>query len=1117
MTLLLVLAAVMLPESQAGSLAVRVEKRATPQIQGWPSWEQYHREIFKDLKDKNLHGLFYKQSVQNNFVNSNVRPLCTSNNFYSSNQESDLTDKNCLIAEISGRLRNMQYYIRDHFSDYSSVDWNSEDVIQLRSYMLIWMSITPLDIKTGSSDIEIEISDEDRVEIVSLLQGKIYGLVLNNDIAGIEEELSNTQLPSLSQMRRYINTGSQSCAGKTFSWNDDLACSWEAFLSELYLLINTHKSKDDKVKRLSLSYDYKEKLEMQQLKNMFDGAVSEVQGSLEVFSNELTSVMLTNFDSIGNYFATLAEFDGDIAAADIGYIQSELEKYDNKLYSLNWALQYNAEEISELALISASLDAAFAWAKTVADMAIGIFSAIGGSFGEISAAFDSMNDATQKTLNAVRAGNLADLISDVSKDAQTIFNGFDANEDFLTLTAQLVRQEGGDQVIAMEELEGIRQEFLERYNAYSPQVGSDDIARMGAKWETIIDLIDEIFAEVTHAGASGAKGVVYAGNYIEQMKFVVPQISALLESRFDFQFDLMDSLAANLRAQLARSSVEELRGSIEHIRDNMEDPKIAKTQAALSTLVVSRIHTMQALHLHCNILEYVNAGEVPSDCENAMRTLSEGDITNAIIYRPETCVTNTNDGTYVSIPVTKRGRQDAINLRDLYSGNSTTFRIPDAQWLVDYGWLTPNDVREKVFYVKGFELFLVSDKDTHRSVHIGVDITPSASAVLIKDGNSRRLYEIVTRQEYEFRYKENEMPCDKTENNPHQWCEDLGDVCVVRDGILDNEVGVYPSIFSEWTLQVHDPDWSRIPELPEFVEVEETLYLQAKVFLCSKTPTQRPNVQVQTPSQDTDTGARCGTDNYYNRKQRAWKPCPFGSREALGGYYCEARPCWRQLQDTGSYPSGAQITQQSVQNEEQCLDLCEERSDCKAAVLSPSGHCHLLNTDQIEGRSGWKAAVKYQCPEWSETRRHMVHDELVPMDFTTNTLQIRTDNHSEKPWLKWIFVQFFESPDVSFGGFRIDLASNPPSWEIMNCNSAQRFSESLPASSSRIWTVGWDADNYRFTVFADGVKVVEHTLSDQGCRYSSWRDYSKTVKYVAFFIMDFESDYYRPGDLTNRT
>ena len=877
--LLVVLTAVMLSECQAGSVSLRVEKRDTPQISGWDSWETYHREIFDDLKNKNLHGLFYKQGVQNNFVNTAVRPLCTSYHVYSSNEKSDLSDMNCLIAEISGRLRDMEYWINDHYSDWTSVDWKNEDVIQLRAYMMIWMSITPL-------NIDKEISNEEKTTIVSLLQGKIYSLVLSNDIAGIEEKLSSTQLPSLFQMRQYITK--DRCAGRSFNWYTDLACSWESFLSELHLLINTHKSREDKVKRLSLSYDYKEKLEMQQLKNMFDGAVAEVQGSLEDFSDELKSVMLTNFDSIGNYFATLADFDGDIAEADIAYIQSELEKYDYKLQMLQWALQYNAEEISELAKISAAIDAAFAWAKAVADMAIGIFSAIGGSFGEISAAFDSMNDATQKTLNAVRAGTLAELIGDVSEDAETIFNGFDANEDFLTLTANLVKQQGGEEVIAMEELDGIREEFLERYNAYSPQVGSDDIARMGAKWETIIDLIDEIFAEVTHAGASGAKGIVYAGNYIEQMRFVVPQITALLESRFDFQFDLMDSLAANLRAQLARSSVEELRGSIEEIRDNMQDPEIAKTQAALSTLIVSRIHTMQALHLHCNILEYVNAGEVPSACEDAMRTLSEGDITNAITYLPETCVTNTNDGTYVSIPVTKRGRKDAINLRDLYSGNYTTFKIPDAQWLVDYGWLTPNDVREKVFYVKGFELFLVSDKDTHRSVHIGVDITPSASAVLINDGNDRRQYEITSRQEYEFRYKENEMPCDKTENNPHYWCQDLGDVCVVRDGILDNELEVYPSIFSEWTLKVHDPDWSRVPELPEFVEVEETLYLQAKVFLCSKTPSERPNVQVQTPSYDSGTGERCGANNYYNRKERVWKPCPFGSREVLGGYYCEA-------------------------------------------------------------------------------------------------------------------------------------------------------------------------------------------------------------------------------------
>ena len=302
---------------------------------------------------------------------------------------------------------------------------------------------------------------------------------------------------------------------------------------------------------------------------------------------------------------------------------------------------------------------------------------------------------------------------------------------------------------------------------------------------------------------------------------------------------------------------------------------------------MSRLHLLTALNLHCNILEYTNAGEELAACKDAMKTLSDEDITKVITYIPETCVPYTNDGKYVSIPVTKTARQDAVNLQELYGGNSTTFRIPDAQWLMDYGWLPPNDVREKVFYVKGFELFLVSDKDTHRSVQIGVDITPSSNAALVKNG---ALYEMTSKQEYEFRYKENELPCDKTESNPHQWCQELGDICVVRDGILDNDQGVYPSIFSEWTLQVHDPDWSRIPDIPKFVEVEETLFLQAKVFLCSKTPAKSLNVKVETPPSPQDTGTepeQCGANNYYGRKKRTWKPCPFGSRAMLGGYYCE--------------------------------------------------------------------------------------------------------------------------------------------------------------------------------------------------------------------------------------
>lgn len=241
--------------------------------------------------------------------------------------------------------------------------------------------------------------------------------------------------------------------------------------------------------------------------------------------------------------------DGEIAAIDIDYIQSELTKYNTKLTSLNSALSYDAAMIAELALVSAGLDAALAWVKAMADMAIGIFSAIGGEFRDLSIAFDSMNDATQATINAIRAGTIPDLMQDVAKDSQKIFQGFKNNDDFLDQTAKLLIL----LIDGIEDIENAGKDFLDRYNEFDPEIGADDIARIGIKWETTVDLIADHLEAVTQAGASGGKAVIYAENYIERMKFYIPQISALLQSRLDFQFDLMDTLAAYVRAKTNRT------------------------------------------------------------------------------------------------------------------------------------------------------------------------------------------------------------------------------------------------------------------------------------------------------------------------------------------------------------------------------------------------------------------------------------------------------------------------------------------------------------------------------------------------------------------------------------
>ncbi|KAL5259859.1 hypothetical protein ACHWQZ_G010095 [Mnemiopsis leidyi] len=1066
-------------------------------------WPAYYGEIFDYLEAKNFRAVMCAEGRHFKYVRDTLRPLCTT--------PGDLSDMNCLIVETHmNRLYELEKDFRcgntnPPFINPDDIDWNDPKNIQLRGYMLMWFTMTPLNIKK-------EVSADDRFTIISILQQQIYTLVLKNDINGLLKFLEWTRLPTLQQIRK-INKGR--CT-KASNWANDLGCAWESLQNDLHLFISAHRSKAGKVKRISVLYDYKERLKQQQLKNLIEGAVLEINSNIEEFTEQVTSVVNTNFDSVGNYFTTLAEFDGELAAIDIAYIQSELEKYDRKLVSLNWALSYDAEMIAEMAVISAGLDAALAWVKAIADMAIGIFSAIGGEFGDLSNAFDSMNDATQATINAIRAGTIPNLIKGVAQDSQKIFQGFKDNDNFLDQTAKLLKLESEN---GIEDIESVRQAFLDRYNEFDPQVGVDDIAKIGIQWETIVDLIADTLEGITQAGASGGKAVIYAENYIERMKFYIPQISALLQSRFDFQFDLMDTLAAYLRAKLAESSVKALKGSIEEMKDSAQDVKIVKKQAALSTLVVSRVHTLTALQLHCNIMEYKNAGEVPTACSNALTTLNDEDIADAITFLPESCTVNP-DGKYVSIPVSKKGRLDAINLEDLYSGNQTTFRIPNAQWLVDYGWMLPSDAKEKVFYVKGFEIFLVSSKESMRSLYLGVDVIAKGSAALIKDGNPHMRYEITSEQEYDFRYKENERPCDRKFPNPHEWCDNLGHVCVTDDGLLDNKLDVYPSIYSEWSINVNDVELSRLPKMPQFVEEDETLFLQAKVWLCSKKPSKMPPIDVKRPPIDDDEAQECGANNYYDRKTRSWKSCPFGSVERLGGYYCEHKPCWKQHPNMGGYPSGGVIAKKTVSNKDECMDLCEEDTNCKAALLSSSNECHIVNSDEtdITPRKGWSAAIKQKCADWAVTRRF---EEPIPWNFATHTLQIRSDDKTEYPHLQWIYVFFMKDPETEppySGGFRIKLGSNPPEYSISNCHGSKRFSTSLPHTRVKVWTVDWDADNLRLTIFCNGQKVVDTVLSDRTCRYNDWKEgYPGGFKYITFPDFDTESDFYRHGDKTNRT
>ena len=846
-----------------GHSSLLVERSFNEDVKEWPT---IFGEVFESVASENAEEINDILIKYMRYIRESVRPKCPTK-FYKSQRVRDLSNPNCLIDETFMRLLFLSSRLGCSSMDCSNApNWKSDDILLQKRMMLMWLDMIP--VEHGKT-----FPTEERNAIIDYIVDNFYNHIKSNDLSGLNSLLKKMRLPSEQQMHQITGT----CTAEDSRWEKDLACSWRNLADDLMILENAFDAKDNNITRLSTSIDFQKKLEVQHMGNVVETATSKTRENLEEFSDEIMSVVNNNFEGLGTYFATLADFDSDIAAADIGYISDSLDKFERQTMQLSTDLNYVAEKLANKTLSAATLDALLAWSKAMTAIIVGYFSGAGDKLN----AWDKVDEAAAATANAVRADTLEKLMSDVNADMEKILEAFKENMASLNSAREIIEYESNPN--GLININDTQRRFLKAYKDYTPQVNTADIARLDQGWNNVLDVIRDTLNDMSQSLSSIEKGIIYANNYLEDMAKLIPQITALLESQFEYQFDLMDSLAVNLRAKLAKGSVQDLTDMIKQVR-NDQSSKFARKQAALKSLMVSKIHTLQALQEHCSALEYRNAGEMPPVCKIALEEMNDSAIADVISFLPQNCIAGTADGKYVSIPVSRNNHKGAINIQDLYNGNKTTFQVPDAQWLVDNGWLHKYEAEREVFYVKGFELFVLSLDKSAIGRTVLSSISTNSAAPLIKDNTMRRKYGIEPTQRYEFSYRENIPPCDKSEANPYELCKPLSDICVVRDGLLKNKYDIYPSIFSTWEIEV--PGLDRNTEIPQFFEEDHGLFLQAKITLCSKTPSQKPNVTIK-DKVVLRRQSMCMEGKYFNRITQSWKQCPAGSSLALGGYYCE--------------------------------------------------------------------------------------------------------------------------------------------------------------------------------------------------------------------------------------
>ena len=90
----------------------------------------------------------------------------------------------------------------------------------------------------------------------------------------------------------------------------------------------------------------------------------------------------------------------------------------------------------------------------------------------------------------------------------------------------------------------------------------------------------------------------------------------------------------------------------------------------------------------------------------------------------------------------------------------------------------------------------------------------------------------------------------------------------------------------------------------------------------------------------------------------------------------------------------------------------------------------------------------------------------MPFDSSIQTLQLRTGKKVDEETITIYFIS-----ETGIGGFEFNPGTedSPPKYKFTHCHhDAIKLLEPLPGSKVKVWTLKWDPDQVKFTLFCNG-------------------------------------------------
>lgn len=588
---------------------------------------------------------------------------------------------------------------------------------------------------------------------------------------------------------------------------------------------------------------------------------------------------------ISKYFYGLAKFDEDIAKADVTFISDKLSEFRKKSDEISKKVEkdiQNAMAAMVTVLAGQLVEESVILSLKIAEHTNPLKVIFGGV--EVGDIYEQLAEVARAAQELTHGVALRTSLVNVIKDSADLAKDFKDNANQISSMQTLVKAIEANKV---DEIGYDADKFIKAYSDYTPKVNRARLAKNDALWATFKSETCDLLFGAQGAGAALGQGVVGGMLLCERLEGTLAKFSALRENVFDFQFDLVDSLAAVIRGNVGKK----LSTSIDVLNDVLESSKL------MLGFFITQHRLQHEAAVYCDKIEYRLQGKRLDDCSPSSGFFSKENLDNIISFDLKK-ISYFEENKFVYLPTKPQFKGDTgfINIPSLAQGNSVTFRIPaNRTWLRQYNWLGLQE--NSAPFVESFKMYLPlkrygRKKKTSVTTRTSIELTSIAGSMT--SDTSDVVYSIPLEHSkfltvYYLGYRSSQCSDGNEISNPYSLCKNLPNIC---DTFTKKpQESLMPTILSTWKLSYTVESGNRKVKW-KAPNPATNLLIKARVKL-RHYRTKKSDFKLFEDNLASEEV--CCKGNTY---QPEWYdstcvPCPqkpdipTNSKSKLGGYYCE--------------------------------------------------------------------------------------------------------------------------------------------------------------------------------------------------------------------------------------